>query len=58
MIECGIDGISRGIINQGVLIEQGKRLMDFIPLNINVVERSNNFGFGFKDDVHHIKLTS
>ena len=43
MIECGIDGLSRGTTNQCVLEDQGKILMNFIPLKLNMVERSKTF---------------
>ena len=42
MIECGIDGLSRGTINQGVLARKDTRLMDYIPLHLGAVERSED----------------
>ena len=37
MIECGIDGLSRGLLNKGVM--QGHSLLDFIPLGKTALER-------------------
>jgi hypothetical protein len=38
MIECGIDGLSRGITTEGIM--QQKHIMSFVPLHKNVFERS------------------
>ena len=42
MIACVFDGLSRGISNKGVLGDQKKRFIEYIPLNLNVVERSDS----------------
>ena len=36
MIETGIDALSRGNVNEGVMSETGRRLIDYIPLNRTV----------------------
>ena len=41
MIECGIDGLSRGITTEGIM--QQKHNMSYVPLHKNVLERSSEF---------------
>ena len=41
MIDCGIDGLSRGITNEGVMA--GNHLLDFVPLNKTCLDRNNPF---------------
>ena len=38
MIECGIDGLSRGITTEGVM--QSNHIMSYVPLHLNAFERS------------------
>lgn len=45
MKACGVDGLSRGTILDGAML--GLRLMNFIPLNKSVLERSTTFNEWF-----------
>ena len=40
MIDCGIDGLSRGVTNDGVMA--GNHLLDFVPLNKKFLHRSKS----------------
>ena len=38
MISCGIDGLSRGITNEGIMTRN--HLLDYVPLNLSCLQRS------------------
>jgi len=48
MIQCGIDGLTRGIINEEIMVNPNHHLISYVPLNLNIYQ----LGIAFQQKVN------